>query len=271
MATLPRNAAAALLRPGRAGGDHPARADRRQAWSTPTSSAAQGREPVELPAPEPRADPQAHPRRAALPGAAAADRDGRGGVHRRRGRGAAPRHGLQALGRADGDDRGAAARGDGRARHHRRRPQDEIVQRDHLVRALRLPRVARRQLRPHRLRLRLPQAPPPGGLPTPRSSTPGRWASTTRRPSSRTPSATASTVRPVDVNRSGWRCRWEAGGVRLGLRYVHGLRQAAGEAIEAERGRARRSPTPPTSRRAAASAPTSSPCSPRSARSPRSA
>jgi len=45
-------------------------------------------------------------------------------------------------------------------------------------------------------------------------------------------------VRPVDVQRSGWRCRWEGGAVRLGLRYVHGLARAAGEAIEHERSRA---------------------------------
>jgi error-prone DNA polymerase len=39
---------------------------------------------------------------------------------------------------------------------------------------------------------------------------------------------------PPDVNRSGWKCRWERGGVRIGLRFVKGLRQAAGEAIEQE-------------------------------------
>ncbi len=44
-------------------------------------------------------------------------------------------------------------------------------------------------------------------------------------------------VHPVDVDRSGWRCRWEEGGVRIGMRYVHGLRQAAGEVIERERTR----------------------------------
>ncbi len=42
---------------------------------------------------------------------------------------------------------------------------------------------------------------------------------------------------PVDVNRSGWRCRWEAGAVRIGLRYVHGLKQAAVDRIEAEQAR----------------------------------
>jgi error-prone DNA polymerase len=42
-------------------------------------------------------------------------------------------------------------------------------------------------------------------------------------------------VLPVDLQHSGWRCRWEHGGARLGLRYVKGLRQAAGEAVEAAR------------------------------------
>ncbi len=62
-------------------------------------------------------------------------------------------------------------------------------------------------------------------------------------------------VRPIDVNSSGWRCRWEekverhsppkppspqdpktssspSGALRLGMRYVHGLRSDAGERIE---------------------------------------
>ncbi|MEZ5331687.1 MAG: error-prone DNA polymerase, partial [Thermoanaerobaculia bacterium] len=42
-------------------------------------------------------------------------------------------------------------------------------------------------------------------------------------------------VLPIDVNASGWRCRWEGtGACRLGLRFVHGLRARAGEAIERE-------------------------------------
>ncbi len=51
-------------------------------------------------------------------------------------------------------------------------------------------------------------------------------------------------ARPIDVNASGWSCRWEAsppppataasGALRLGLRYVRGLRRQAGEAIERE-------------------------------------
>ncbi len=43
---------------------------------------------------------------------------------------------------------------------------------------------------------------------------------------------------PVDINLSTWRCGWEKGGVRIGLRWVHGLHRAAGETIEAERARA---------------------------------
>jgi error-prone DNA polymerase len=39
-------------------------------------------------------------------------------------------------------------------------------------------------------------------------------------------------VLPVDVNHSGWKCHWENGGVRLGLRYVKGLREVSGKAIE---------------------------------------
>ncbi|HSA24173.1 MAG TPA: error-prone DNA polymerase, partial [Myxococcota bacterium] len=46
-------------------------------------------------------------------------------------------------------------------------------------------------------------------------------------------------VRPVDVGRSGWRCRLEPdGAVRLGLRFVSGLRQEAGARVEAEQARA---------------------------------
>jgi error-prone DNA polymerase len=54
-------------------------------------------------------------------------------------------------------------------------------------------------------------------------------------------------IRPVDVDSSGWRCRWEErdaneiaagrpkGAVRLGLRFLRGLRQGTGQRIEAER------------------------------------
>jgi error-prone DNA polymerase len=45
-------------------------------------------------------------------------------------------------------------------------------------------------------------------------------------------------VRPVDVARSGWKCRWETGGVRLGLRFVQRLRETTGQRIEQEQAKA---------------------------------
>jgi error-prone DNA polymerase len=40
-------------------------------------------------------------------------------------------------------------------------------------------------------------------------------------------------VLPVDVNKSGWQCRWEDGAVRLGMRFVRGLRGESGSRVEA--------------------------------------
>ncbi|HYH07697.1 MAG TPA: error-prone DNA polymerase [Thermoanaerobaculia bacterium] len=40
-------------------------------------------------------------------------------------------------------------------------------------------------------------------------------------------------VLPVDVNKSGWKCRWENGAVRMGLRFVKGLRAESGFRVEA--------------------------------------
>jgi len=40
------------------------------------------------------------------------------------------------------------------------------------------------------------------------------------------------TVLPIDVNHSGWHCRWERGAVRLGMKFVKGLRASAASAIE---------------------------------------
>ena len=40
-------------------------------------------------------------------------------------------------------------------------------------------------------------------------------------------------VLPIDVNHSAWGCRWENGGVRLGMRFVKGLREVTGKRIEA--------------------------------------
>ncbi len=41
-------------------------------------------------------------------------------------------------------------------------------------------------------------------------------------------------VLPVDVGHSGWKSRWEDGGIRLGLRWIRGLRRELGEIIEFE-------------------------------------
>ncbi|HYC61732.1 MAG TPA: error-prone DNA polymerase [Thermoanaerobaculia bacterium] len=40
-------------------------------------------------------------------------------------------------------------------------------------------------------------------------------------------------VLPVDVNASGWLCRWEKGAVRLGFKFVKGLRAEGGQRVEA--------------------------------------
>ncbi len=45
-------------------------------------------------------------------------------------------------------------------------------------------------------------------------------------------------VHPIDVTRSDWPCTVEAGALRLGLRYVKGLREAMARRIETERRRA---------------------------------
>ena len=162
MASLPRNrpehfydlvVQVAIIRPGPIAGN----------MTNPYLERRQGRAEGDLPPPQPRAGAQTHPGRAAVPGAAAAHRHGGGRVLRRRGRGAAARHGLQALDRADEGHREEAALRHGRPGHHRRSPGGDRP-RHHLLRALRLSRVPLRQLRPHRLRLGLSQAPPPGRL-----------------------------------------------------------------------------------------------------------
>ena len=45
-------------------------------------------------------------------------------------------------------------------------------------------------------------------------------------------------VFPIDVALSGWKCRWERGGVRLGMTFVKGLREATGRRIEEEQKKA---------------------------------
>jgi error-prone DNA polymerase len=45
-------------------------------------------------------------------------------------------------------------------------------------------------------------------------------------------------IKPIDVTTSDWRCTLDNLTLRLGLRYAHGLRQSAGEALVRERARA---------------------------------
>ena len=134
-----------LLRSRRRSRPHPSRPDRR-ADGASVSEPARGAGAGQFRSPAARAHPQAHARRAAVSGAAAAHGDGGRGVHRRAGRGPAPGDGLQAIREAHEAARGAAARGDGEARHHRRDRRSHRAL-HHVVRALRLPRVACRQLR----------------------------------------------------------------------------------------------------------------------------
>ena len=89
-----------LLRPRSSRSHHPSRADRGQMvhpYLNRRSAPRAGDVRPSLIS----TDPRAHARRAALSGAAPAHGDGARRLHRRRGRGAAPRHGIQALGRAD--------------------------------------------------------------------------------------------------------------------------------------------------------------------------
>ena len=58
-------------------------------------------------------------------------------------------------------------------------------------------------------------------------------------------------VLPVDAARSGWKCRWENGAVRLGLRFVKGLREDAGAAVERAQAERPFSSTEDLARRAA--------------------
>ena len=122
-----------------------------------------GREPVQYAASLARADSRADARRAALSGTAAADGDGRRRLHRRPGRRAAARHGLQALGAAHEADRSPAARRDGAPGDYRRRRRANHHV-DRVVRAVRISRIARRQLRAAGVRERVPEGPLPGGL-----------------------------------------------------------------------------------------------------------
>ena len=149
----PAQRPALLLRHRHPGGDHPARARSSGGMVHPFFDRRQGRAPVDYP--HPSLEPilkrtlgvplfQEQLLRIAM--VAAGFTGGEAEELRRA-------MGFKRSARADGRHRDAPARRDDGARHHGRGAgADRPV--DHVVRALRLPRVARGELRPHRLRER---------------------------------------------------------------------------------------------------------------------
>ena len=100
-----------------------------------------------------------------------------------------------------------------------------------------------------RIRLRVSRTPAPtqSSITSPRISalysTTNQWASIAHRRSSMTPNVTVFKMRPIDIQHSDWSCTLEAlepaeretysgpFAVRVGLRYVRGLREDVGDAI----------------------------------------
>ncbi len=89
--------------------------------------------------------------------------DDRGRIFGRRSRRAAPRHGIQTLRSSYARHRDPAARWDAAQRHHRQAARRHR-QIHHRIRAVRVPRIARRELRFDRLRQRVFEMPLPGRL-----------------------------------------------------------------------------------------------------------
>ena len=164
MATLPRMKPDALLRPGRRGRDHPARADRRQDGQ-PVPGAPQ-RAARRCSYPHPSLEPilkrtlgvplfQEQLLRMAMDG---------GRLHGRPGRGAAPRDGVQALAGAHERHREGLRAGMAQQRHLRATAQEEIVRGHQVVRALRVSRIARGVVRAARVRVGLPEGASPAAF-----------------------------------------------------------------------------------------------------------
>ena len=138
-------------RPGGAGA--PGADPGRRRASLPRAAQAAARGPRlrgALRAPEPRADPRRHARRDRLPGPGDPGGDGDGGLHRRRGRGAAAGDEPQALGGGAERLRRALRRRRGRARRRARARRAGVRAGARLL-GLRLSEVARGRLRPARL------------------------------------------------------------------------------------------------------------------------
>ena len=143
-----------------------------------------------------RADPQAHARRAALPGAGNAGGDRAGRILAGRGGRAAPRDGTQAEPRAHGGDLPAHARRHGEERHRVGRTRIESSTRSTDSPTTDFPRATRRASRCSCMRRRISSTTTRRSSRR-RSSTRSRWGSTRRARWWRTRGVTA------------WRCgRW---------------------------------------------------------------
>ena len=141
-----------------------------------------------------RAGAAADAGRAAVSGAVAAHGDDRGRIHRRRGGGVAPRHGLQALRKAHGGNRGEAARRHGRATASPAKVQDDHRALHYLFRAVRISRIARRQLCAAGLCQRVFEVPLSGGLHLRHAEQPADGLLFARHPDQRCAAARAARV-----------------------------------------------------------------------------
>ena len=180
------------------------------------------------------ADSETNARRAFVSGAAVADGDDRREFHRRRGGRFAACDGLQAFGRAHAENRSEAATRNA-AERHRQRDAGRNHHADHILRSLWISRIACGKLCFDRLRERLPEVSLPGGIH-------GRFAQQPadgflQRCHDREGCPTARTARKThQCLRSEWLCTIEDGQdkagkdipcLRIGFRYVRGLRQAS--------------------------------------------
>ncbi len=157
------HAAEPVLRHRGAGGDHPARADRGQDGASVSEPAA-GPGSAGLPASFARTGAAAHAGRAAVPGAVAAHGHDRGRISR-----AAQAEELRrAMGFKRSEKRMAdievKLRAGMNAQRHHRQGAGRYRALHHLLRALRISRIARRQLRAAGLCQRVSEVPLPGGL-----------------------------------------------------------------------------------------------------------
>ena len=207
----------------------------------PVSEPARGPRAGALPASVARADSRADARRAAVSGTAAADGDGRRGLHRRAGRGAAARVRVQAIRAADESrSRCSCARG-WRGRASPARPPSRSSRRSPRSRSTAFPSRTRRASRCSAYASAYLKAHYPAAFYTAllNNQPMGFY-----HPSTLVKDAQRRGVRfhPIDVQVSDWDCTVERdGAIRLGLRYVNGpARAGRPRDLQRDRGSAKR-------------------------------